>query len=289
MTMKNIFLIFGEKRTVHLLIVPVITMLTTLQMTQSNYEWDYILNRSKGAKERGYQLSQIVNYDGKEPWGQWLGRYVLWHLTIFLIMEFKLEILPRELRWMPVAWGVALALVIYSGFHQLYGPYKPEPEYGLADPRDYHLPPPSMQILHIVAALFAFFMCWFESVMIWCNSKYLHIFYACDVFFFIFTQLDPQGKTDVHLDYHEFIPQWTVIFLHVAVVWYNAPRVQREIQEGTFKGWYMCCHCCCPTLPARRGPNVLCPPDKDVEMHAGRGSVELTDSRPAAHPFREGD
>merc|ERR1712232_1554636 len=119
-----------------------------------------------------------------------------------------------------------------------------------------------LQIVHNVTALTAFFISWFETVMIWFPNRILHGVYAAVVVGFIMTQTQNDfevGDGNTSNNYYEVIPQWTAILLNLIVAWANCPRVQREIEEGKWKPWLGCCHCCCPSVEVLDG-NCCCPP-----------------------------
>lgn len=75
---------------------------------------------------RAYQLSQCINFWGPESWSAWVARWSMWHLTILLMVEFKCEVLPREVVHVPILWGLGLLFAMWSGLKQVdglgYGP-----------------------------------------------------------------------------------------------------------------------------------------------------------------------
>eukprot|EP01046_Picozoa_sp_COSAG06_P072075 COSAG06_NODE_20918_length_776_cov_1.400295_2_plen_85_part_01 len=80
----------------------------------------------------------------------WLPRWVLWHLVLVLAVETKLAALPRALCWMPLLWGISLAIIVYSGSARVWG-------FSAVTGG-----PP--EVVHIFTAMFAFFYGWWEAV-----------------------------------------------------------------------------------------------------------------------------
>ena len=53
-----------------------------------------------------------------EPWGQWIARWILWHIAILCITSFKIRVLPKEHTTRAVMYGVLLWFTLLSGFKQ---------------------------------------------------------------------------------------------------------------------------------------------------------------------------
>lgn len=262
------------KHTLRFLILPAVTSLTTIAMTVMQYEetpathewlenktrafiWERLaeenltgINMTFNTAELFWRqppasdllISSCVNNPYPEEWSSWLARWTLWHLTVFFVVECKAELYPRCLKWLPMAWGLSLLLVIYSGFSQLEGDRgRYSGKYGEVQ-----------SVIHSVFAVVAFIICWLEVVMFWCPSRVLHVAYGCLVFFFLCV-----GGS---LPWIGEIAEWAIVVLHMGLIWYKYPFIQKQMQNGAWKPWVGCCHCCCSGLEVTQDGNNFCPP-----------------------------
>jgi len=204
--------VVGEHRTMRLIIIPLLTGLTTLGMTWLNLE-----ERGVPRDERGLLISECVNYQMPEPWGEWLARWVMWHFAIFSIVEYKVQHLPRALTWVPITWGVSVCFIIWSGFHQ----FDTTGSYCCAV---LGVPGAARVWIHSGFALVAFHLCWFESVCLWWPSRTLHLCFGALVYIYIiYYMLAPvmfwQQLVAADLE-------WLVLVMHLVVVWARLPHVK---------------------------------------------------------------
>lgn len=241
MPTPSFLLVLGEKRTMHLIIIPVLASITTMTMTWLNYKW-YQHSLDTPLPET-YYVSQAINFRRVEPWSAWLARWSIWFLVVFGVVEFKGEILPWELMWLPLMWAMALLSVIASGIHQ-YDVNKSyeKPVWGIGGGE--------RLLIHVVCAIFAFVVCWLESVMFWWPNKTLHICYGGLVVVFI---LMPWESVKITIE-------WVILAAHLLIVWYRSPLVQLDVQRGTWRPWVGCCHCCCPFVEVSKGGTNWNPP-----------------------------
>jgi hypothetical protein len=184
-----------------------------------------------------------------ESTGMWIPRWGIWHLLLFLVVKHKFKIMPRPLKWVPIMWGVPLAIAMYAGSFRLWGW---NALYG------------GGSVVHIICALFSFIFGWWEAVMLWKQSRILHGAY-CFLFVFFITGGGVGTFADVHNLAWLFrsLPEWLVLGLNLIVVWASTPAVERAVCDGTYRPWTgPCCRCCCPYLPARQ-KGCLCPPTHD--------------------------
>jgi hypothetical protein len=251
--------VLAEKRTMCLLILPILACITTLTMTWLDYKW---YRESIGLPlDEGFLVSHSVNFQRVEPYSAWLARWGIWVLVIFGAVEYKLTILPWEVAWLPLTWGIALLLVIVSGIHQFDAT-------GYYHATVWGIPGFGRQAIHIIFAQFAFFVCWFETVMFWWKSKALHIFYACLVLGFLVT-------FDTY-SIHTAAIEWAVLGCHFVVVWYREPIVRKEFEEGSWRPWVGCCGFCCPTIEADPEGTNCCPPvPPSIETEVVGPTVEV--------------
>merc|ERR1740121_1015321 len=112
------------KHTLRLLIIPFITSVTTIMMTLSEYEESPEFHKYLEDKvhekllEQGINatvnttdmfwtfnpatdllVSSCINNPTPEAWSGFIARWTLWHLCLYLIVECKVEIFPRPLKW----------------------------------------------------------------------------------------------------------------------------------------------------------------------------------------------
>merc|ERR1712012_746821 len=97
-------------------------------------------------------------------------------------------------------------------------------------------------------------MCWIETVCIWCQSRLLHAAFGALVVAFALI-----GTSFPDLYVGEILV-WSILVLHLVVVWQSYPCVSEEICQGTWKPWAGCCHCCCRSLEVNQGGGYCCPP-----------------------------
>lgn len=255
-----------SRHTTRLIIIPFITSVTTLMMTYLEYEetpefHKYLEEevRKKLASQginatidttdmfwkidpaRDFLVSSCVNNPTPEAWSGFLARWVLWHLTTFFIVECKVEVLPRPVKWLPIVWGLTLLIVIWSGIHQ-FEDFRYSKHYG-----------EQRMMIHILCAFTAFITCWIETVCIWCPSRLLHAAFATLVCAFALI-----GMQFPNLYVGEIL-EWSILVLHLVVVWYSYPRVSEEVRQGTWRPWVGCCHCCCRSLDTAQGGGYCCP------------------------------
>lgn len=238
----RILSIMGEKRTMRLLILPTLACITTMTMTWLNYQW---YSEELGLPlDETYYVSQVINFRRVEPWSAWIARWSIWFLVIFAAVEWKGEVLPWEVMWLPLTWGICLALTIASGVHQydIRQSYE-APVWGI--PGEIRL------LIHVICAFFAFFVCWLETVFFWWPNRIVHGVYGFLVFGFIFPH-KPEAVT--------IFMEWVILMAHFILVWWRAPIVDSQIQTGTWKPWIGCCGVCCPNLAADNSGTNWCPP-----------------------------
>lgn len=106
--------------------------------------------------------------------------------------------------------------------------------------------------------MIAFFLSWYEAVMIWWPSRALHVCYALLVCYFLYTQ-SLGADSNAGNDYDEYVTQWAVVLMNLIVTWANVPRVQKEIELGTWRPWAGGFRWCCGSLPVLEG-SCCCPP-----------------------------
>lgn len=238
----NLLIIMGEKRTMRLLILPTLACITTMTMTWLNYKW-YAEELGLPLDET-YYVSQVINFRRVEPWSAWLARWSIWFLVIFAAVEWKGEVLPWDVMWLPLTWGIALTLVISSGIHQ----YDIRKSY---EAPVWGIPGGFRFLIHMISAFFAFFVCWLETVFFWWPNRYVHAVYGFLVFAFIFPM-----KPEVVTIFFE----WVILLAHFIIVWWRAPTVNSQTLMGTWRPWVGCCTFCCPHLEVDRTGTNCCPP-----------------------------
>jgi len=232
-----------------LIIIPVLASITTMSMTWLSYKW--YAHTLEIPIDETYYVSQVINFRRVEPWSAWLARWSIWFLVMFGVVEFKGEVLPWELMWLPLMWGMALVSVIASGIHQ----YDVEHAY---ETTVWGIGGDERLFIHSVCAVFAFFVCWLESVMLWWPSRALHTCYGFLVVTFIVL---PWESVKIAIE-------WMILGGHLWIVWYRSPMVQQEVQRGIWKPWVGCCHCCCPFVEVSPGGSNWCPPVDTIRNEA---------------------
>jgi len=234
--------VLGEKRTMRLIIIPLVAGITTMSMTWLNYKW---YQHALGVPmNETYYVSQVLNFRRVEPWSAWLARWSIWVLVLCGTLEFKGEVLPWEVMWLPLLCGMALLSAMAIGIHQYDVEHSYEsPVWGVGGEE--------RVFLHAVCAVFAYCLCWLESVMFWWPNKLLHVGYG--ILMVVWIRM-PWENVKIFIE-------WAVLAGHLLIVWHKAPRVQLEVQQGTWKPWLGSCHCCCPFIEVLPGGTNWCPPN----------------------------
>lgn len=242
--------LLGAERTARMLIIPGATAAVTMTMTHWNY-----LEFGVPVEDRTYYVSNAVNYPLPEAWGAWLARWYLWHVAILAMTEFKCQLLPREVQWVPLLWAFCFLVVIWSGIHQwdTVGTYCCE-AFGVAGSRRF--------FIHAVAALATFCVSWWETVCLWWPDRTLHVLAgSITALFLLWDRIGPEVVSKFAFNAGVSLLEVAIFLLNAAVVWTRAPLVKQQVGEGSWRPWVPCCHFCCPHLEMLPGSqDSLCWP-----------------------------
>lgn len=232
--------IISEKRTQSLLIFPFIACITTILMTRADYDRNEIpLNH------RRYLLSDGVNYHGQEDWAAWMARWTFWHLVVFYVVEFKLQLLPWDMMWVPLLWGSCLLVGIWCGMHQYEKEAYTTPGLGL--------PPLVRENVHVFCGSLVSLISYWESSTLWWPSRRVHTFFSFVILAmltsYLFVNFAENYITNAIFGVMEFL----VVFLHLAIVWHKAPEVECAMAGGSYRPWVSMCGWCCPQFKLAGG------------------------------------
>jgi len=212
--------ILGCESAVCLVVFPAAAALATLYLAVLQYKDCEVQNHKCGVTS--LFVSSTLNFDGKEPWEQWLTRWYLWHLTVFIILSFKLRILAGSAaQWIPIMLAGCMIGTIWSGFRNYDGQWTAAGEN-----------------LHSLFGLGCFFLLWFESVVIWCPDEVIHGLYFILLFVGYFAALGVYGFRSL-----TFVPElfeWSLFIVHLSIVWFTCAGVEAQVRKGTWApSWNM--------------------------------------------------
>jgi hypothetical protein len=208
-----------------LIIFPGATALLTLHLGLHNLSECQMTNQRCGTPS--FFVSSALNFNGKETWDQWLLRWYLWHLTVFLILCFKLRVLKSSsIRWLPALLAASMLGCIWSGFRNYSGTWTTEGA-----------------LLHSLSTTACFILLWVETVVVWCRDSFMNIVYGALLIFGYLTALGISGFNSS--TYVPEIFEWSLFAVHLVAVWYNWEDLEKMVKTGSWTpAWDTFCWFC---------------------------------------------
>lgn len=229
-----------EERTIMLILTPLVATMVTGTLTAIDYHtnptpWKYLF------------VSQALNSIKPEPWLFFVTRYVLWHTVIINMLVFKCRHLPRRLWLLPIVTAGTNLCIIWAACRQLGN---------------------NNQRMHNRFANIYGTICVVESILLWWPNLGVVALYALVLVAGVYPKYYP-FDTGIPLIYDkpDLLSEWAIILIHFVVVWHRAPKVDKELADGTYASWNwrrpfesLCmCLCCCPGVRVERNQYAQLP------------------------------
>lgn len=195
----------ASPRALVLLVIPFVAALTGL-----------LLSGLQGAKFA--MVSDSLNYLEPEPWQFWIVRYTLWHMALFGIFAFKVQVLPPRL-WSLAYVNLAVSLTCIWCMCSQNNRIATENR--------------TCYLLHVFSAAFLGLLLAAETALVWARGfsgvaySVSNLCYLCSFLASKYHMIADTGIPFVH-EYIGIPLEWLMFGGHLALVYTNYPRLRRD-------------------------------------------------------------